>query len=255
MKIAIAGKGGSGKTTIAGTLARLVARRGRAVWAIDADTNPNLASTLGMTREQALAIAPIPRTLLEDRLDAEGRKTVVLSVSASEVVDRFGVDAPDGVRLLMMGRVDHAAAGCMCRAHATVRHLLGAVLENSGPFTIVDMEAGLEHLTRGTARHVSTLLVVLEPYYKALETARRGAELARELGIPVVGGVANKIRNDEDAAAVRAYAAAHDLTIIGEVPDDEAVRRADRQGKTALDAGESPAVTAIDRVAERLLTL
>src|ERR687885_885155 len=97
----------------------------------------------------------------------------------------------------------------MCGAHAAVRHLIGGILQAGGGVTIVDMEAGVEHLSRATGRHVDALLVTLEPYYKALETSRRCAELGRELGIPRVLGVANKIRDEVDAAAVGAYAAQH----------------------------------------------
>ncbi len=111
MRIAIAGKGGTGKTTIAGTLARLIARRGREVWAIDADSNPNLAVTLGVPREAHAALEPVPRTILQvDPSDAEGKRRI-LGVTASDVVERFGHLAPDNVRLLLMGRVDHAGAG------------------------------------------------------------------------------------------------------------------------------------------------
>src|SRR5262249_10763547 len=92
------------------------------------------------------------------------------------------------------------------------------------------MEAGLEHLSRGTGRHVDTLLVVMEPYYKALETARRCAELGRELGIPQVLAVGNKLRGEEDRTAVRHYAAAHGLDLAGEVPFDADVYHADQRG-------------------------
>jgi CO dehydrogenase maturation factor len=109
MKIAIAGKGGSGKTTLAATLARLFARRGRQVLAVDADSNPNLAASLGLAREDVPA--PVPRDLLQDRTTDDGRKITVLSISAAEVAARFGAQAPDGVRLLIMGRVAHAGAG------------------------------------------------------------------------------------------------------------------------------------------------
>jgi CO dehydrogenase maturation factor len=110
-RIAVAGKGGTGKTTISGTLARIAARRGHRVWAIDADSNPNLGMTLGLSREQSAALTPIPRTILEDRIDATGAKSVVLGVPPSAVAERFGVETPDRVRLLLMGRVDHAGAG------------------------------------------------------------------------------------------------------------------------------------------------
>jgi CO dehydrogenase maturation factor len=110
-KIAIAGKGGTGKTTLAGTLARLMARGGREVWAIDADSNPNLAVTLGLSESQASKLLPIPRAILEESTDDEGKRKLELKMPAREVRNQFGVTAPDDVALLVMGRVDHAGAG------------------------------------------------------------------------------------------------------------------------------------------------
>ena len=121
------------------------------------------------------------------------------------------------------------------------------------PLTIVDMEAGLEHLSRGTGRHVDTLLVVLEPYYKALETGRRAAELGRELGVSRVIAVANKLRDAEDTATVREYARANNLPLAGEVPLDEALRKGDLAGKAPIDLQGSPAVAAIMKLAGELL--
>jgi CO dehydrogenase maturation factor len=111
VRIAIAGKGGTGKTTIAGTLARILARQGRRVLAIDADSNPNLALTLGLGRDEAANLPPLPRNLLEERTDAGGAKTVALRLSADEIARQFGVTTPDGVTMMLMGRVDHAGAG------------------------------------------------------------------------------------------------------------------------------------------------
>jgi CO dehydrogenase maturation factor len=141
----------------------------------------------------------------------------------------------------------------MCGAHAAVRHLLGGMLEAAHPVTIVDMEAGLEHLSRGTGRHVDTLLVVLEPYYKALETARKAASLGRELGVRRVYGIANKIRDEVDAQAVRDFAAAHDLPLAGEIPLDERIRRSDLEGRAPIDISDSPVVSAIGALATRLV--
>lgn len=133
----------------------------------------------------------------------------------------------------------------MCRAHAGVRHLLNALLTEEDVITVVDMEAGLEHLSRGTERGVDALLVVLEPYFKALETGRRAAELGRELGVPRVLAVANKLRDDDDRAAVLAFADQHGLEVVAEVPYDEAVRKADLAGRAPLDTPDSPAMRAV----------
>ena len=112
MKIAIAGKGGSGKTTIAGTLARLMAREGTAnLLAIDGDSNPNLAITLGIPREQTARIASMPRSVLERVTDDEGKTRVILAKPPNEIIDQFGIKTPDGVTLLLMPGVDHAGAG------------------------------------------------------------------------------------------------------------------------------------------------
>ena len=111
MRLAIAGKGGTGKTTIAGTLARVLARRGRQVLAIDADTNPNLATTLGIPASRAQEIAALPRNLVQRRQQPDGTTRLELDGSAAEVLDRFATPAPDGVQLLVMGRVDHGGAG------------------------------------------------------------------------------------------------------------------------------------------------
>ena len=111
MKIAIAGKGGTGKTTIVGTLARFLARQGRRVLAIDADSNPNLALTLGLSRDETAALTPLPRTLLEERVDADGNKSVALRITPDAIAGEYGVRTPDGVTMLLMGRVDHAGAG------------------------------------------------------------------------------------------------------------------------------------------------
>jgi CO dehydrogenase maturation factor len=127
------------------------------------------------------------------------------------------------------------------------------MLGEGGVVTVVDMEAGLEHLSRGTERHVGTLLVVLEPYFKALETARRCAELGRELGIPRVVGVANKLRGPDDAAAVREYAGAHGLGLAGEVPFDEGVYQAELAGRAPPTSPESPAARAVGELAAALM--
>lgn len=111
MRIAVAGKGGTGKTTIAGTLARSLARTGREVLAIDADTNPNLASVLGIPPERAERIVGLPRNLMQRQTDADGSTKVVFTGDPEALVREYGVLGPDKVRLMVMGRVGHGGAG------------------------------------------------------------------------------------------------------------------------------------------------
>src|SRR5262245_56318713 len=125
----------------------------------------------------------------------------------------------------------------MCGAHATVRGFLGElVAKSSDAFdVVVDMEAGLEHLSRGTGKHVSRFLAVVEPYYRSMETARRVSDLARELGVNDVAAVLNKIRNQADRDAVTAYCSSHQLSIAGEIPYDGELADAERAGQPPLD--------------------
>lgn len=255
MRIAIAGKGGTGKTTIAGTMARVLARGDREVVAIDADTNPNLASVLGIRGDLAQDIVALPRSLVQRRTSDDGTTRQVFTADPEDVLREYGVVGPDAVRLIMMGRVGHAGAGCMCGAHAAVRGLLGELVARATDdrHVIVDMEAGLEHLSRGTGRHVSRLVAVLEPYYRAMETARNLAALAGELGIRDVVVVANKVRDDADRQAIAAFCGAHGMRLVGEVPFDGALAEVERTGRAPIDAApDSPAVQAIAAVARRL---
>ncbi len=142
----------------------------------------------------------------------------------------------------------------MCRVHATVRGLLGELVAGAEDVAVVDMEAGLEHLSRGTARHADRVLAVLEPYYRSLETGARVADLARELGVKGVHAVANKVRGEEDRRALEDFCRARGLALLGAVPHDELVLTADREGKALLDhASRSPAVRACEDLADRLL--
>ncbi len=117
------------------------------------------------------------------------------------------------------------------------------------------MEASIEHLSRGTVRHVETLLIVTEPYFRALETFKRTVPLARELGIPNIYVVANKVRSDRDEAMIREYGTRLDVDVIGVIPYDDAVQEADRQGRALIDyMPGSPAANAISRIVDALAT-
>lgn len=141
----------------------------------------------------------------------------------------------------------------MCRTHATVRSLIGALVGAAAGTTVADMEAGLEHLSRGTPRHVDTVVAVIEPYFKSLETGRRICALAAELGVPRIVAVANKVQSAEDADAIRAFCGRHGLRLLGMIPYDEALAAADRQGRAPLDvAPEARGVQEIAHLAALL---
>ncbi len=136
-----------------------------------------------------------------------------------------------------------------------MRGLLGDILSAEAEVTVVDMEAGLEHLSRsgGTLRHVDRLLLVVEPYVKAIETARRSLVLARDLNIPAIGVLANKVREPEELVLIEQFSADHGVGLVGPIPYDEAVRLADRDGRPAITAApDSPMVHAIAALADSL---
>lgn len=229
MRLAVAGKGGAGKTTISATLARLAAMAGRSVVAVDADANPNLSSALGLDVAAAARLSPVPPSLVSRKRGGSG-----LLEPIDAVLRAHTVVGPDGVRLLGMGAPAHADEGCLCSAHAVV----SAVLEDlGGPdrFVVVDMEASPEHLSRGTVRHVDAIVLVAEPYYRSLETVRRMASLIAELAVPLVAVVSNKIRNGQDAAAVSEFCDRHQLRLAAELPWNDEVGMADRAGIPLVD--------------------
>src|SRR5829696_3930888 len=137
--------------------------------------------------------------------------------------------------------------------HATVRSVIEAHPDAAEDVCILDTEASPEHLSRGTARYAETMLVVVEPYYKSLETGRRMSLLGKDLGLPRVALVANKLRDERDRAAVEEFARANDLEIAGYVPFDDRLPDAERAGTAPLDHDPAaPAVAAIEEIARRL---
>lgn len=248
MRIALAGKGGAGKTTISATLARLHARDGAQVVAIDADSNPNLGTALGISPEVLATAGFLPVSLISRRLDGPA-----LTSSIDDVMRSHGLEGPDGVRLVGMGAPGHADEGCLCSAHATVSALLSDLDGAPDTVAIVDMEASPEHVSRGTARHADVLLLVTEPYFRSLEAVRRIAELATELPIDTVAVVVNKVRSEVESEAVAEFCRRHGLARLGEVPWSEDITRADLAARPLLDtAPDGAAVAAIAELSTRL---
>lgn len=250
LRIAVAGKGGAGKTTLSATLSRVLARQGYRVLVVDGDSNPNVAVALGASREDAAGLKPLPTSLVSRRFGGPG-----LVDPVSDVMSRYGLVVPDQVTVALMAMPEHADEGCLCSAHATVSALLADAGKEEQTVTIVDLEASPEHLSRGTTRHVDALLLVVEPYFRSFETARRMAELAAELPIPLVGVVANKLRREGDAEAITEFCERHQLRLVALLPWSEAALDADKAGTPLIDfAATDPLVDAIGSLADRLLS-
>ncbi len=259
MKVAVAGKGGVGKTFIASTLSRLLAREGYNVLAVDADPNINLASSLGIPREEAERIIPLSENsrLIEERTGVRPGSSYGLifrmTPTVNDIVERFGVIGPDGVKLLVMGTVRAADKGCMCPSYALLRALTQHLLIQRGDIVIMDMEAGLEHLGRGVTRRMDSMLVVAEPGMKSIETLHRIRRLAEEMEIREVLAVGNKIRGEDERSFLEERMREADMPIAAYIPYDPTIIEADIKGKSPLDVDErSPAILSISKLKEYL---
>jgi len=231
-KIAISGKGGVGKTTLAGMLARQYAAEGVPVLAIDADPDANLASALGVSPDRAASIRPIAEMdeLIEERTGAKpGTQGAYfrLNPRVDDIPDRFSL-GHEGVRLMVMGTVDRGGGGCACPENVMLRALMTHLLLQRDDTVILDMEAGVEHLGRGTADNVDAMIVVVEPGQRSIQTAHHVARLAADLGIHRCYVVGNKVRGDADREFIEAQAAP--LSVLGLMSYNPAVADADLGG-------------------------
>lgn len=235
MKLAITGKGGVGKTTLASTLARLYADEGRTVLAADVDPDANLGLALGLTQEEVDSIVPISkmRQLVEERTGAsDANQFFKLNPYVADIPEKYARDI-NGVKLLVMGTVDLGGSGCVCPEHVMLKAVLGTLTYRKNDVVIMDMEAGLEHLGRGTAANMDQLIVVIEPGARSVQTYRNVKRLAADLGIQQVRVVANKLREPEDEQFVRSAIPAEDL--LGLIHYNPEIMDADRKGKSPYD--------------------
>ena len=244
MKLAITGKGGVGKTTLASTLARLYADEGRTVLAADVDPDANLGLALGLSQEEVDAIVPISkmRTLVEERTGANDQNSFYkLNPEVSDLPEKLAKEI-NGVKLLVMGTVDTGGSGCVCPEHVMLKAVLANLTYRKNDVVIMDMEAGLEHLGRGTAGNMDQFIVVIEPGARSVQTYHNVKRLAADLGVKQVRVVANKVRDARDEEFVKSQIPAEDL--LGFIHYNTEIMDADRQGKSPYDF--SP--TAIDEI-------
>lgn len=237
MKIAVTGKGGVGKTTLSSTLARLYAQEGRKVLAADVDPDANLGLALGFSEEELEEITPISkmRKLVEERTGASQEnfgKFFKLNPKVDDLPDMLAKEHA-GVKLLVLGTVETAGSGCVCPENVMLKCIISSLILGKDDVVIMDMEAGLEHLGRGTAGCMDSFIVVIEPGARSVQTYKNVKKLAHELGIQDVRVVANKVRNAEDEAFIREKISAEDL--LGMIHYNTEVIDADRRGLSPYD--------------------
>lgn len=251
MKVAITGKGGVGKTTLSSTLARLYANEGRTVLAADVDPDANLGLALGFSEDEVNSIVPISkmRKLVEERTGADNlNKFFKLNPQVSDIPDTFSKEI-NGVKLLVMGTVETGGSGCVCPEHVMLKAILTNLVFRKDDVVIMDMEAGLEHLARGTASMMDQFIVVIEPGARSIQTYEKVKKLARDIGVTRVRVVANKVRDEEDEAYLRSRIPEEDL--LGIIHYNAEVIDADRRGISPYDVSPR-AVEEIQAIKNRI---
>ncbi|MCL1965784.1 MAG: AAA family ATPase [Candidatus Bathyarchaeota archaeon] len=255
MKVAVSGKGGVGKTLLAGGLAYGFAVRNFKTIAIDADSSPNLALTLGLSAEVARGIKPISddAELIDSKTNSGYSGVYNLNFRVDDIVRNYAVPTPLGANLIVMGTVRSMGAGCMCAPTAVIRALLRYLVVETNEAVVLDLEAGVEHIGRGTARQVDVLLIVADSNFKSLEIAKHIYDLASEAGMKRLYLVGSRVMNDEQRAVIEGFADKHGLPVLDFIPFDAKITEFDMMGKTPLLNEDFAAVKTIDNICEFLL--
>jgi CO dehydrogenase maturation factor len=237
MKIAISGKGGVGKSTVSAMLALALAERGEKVLALDADPDANLAASLGIPREDREKIVPLSQRLdlIEERTGAMPGKTgqvYKLNPEVSDIADAYAY-THRGVALLTLGAIKQGGGGCACPESTFARALVTDLVLFKNETLIMDMEAGIEHLGRGTAQAVDVMLVVLEPGQRSADCALTVERMCREIGVKRCVFVANKVTGEDDVQLVRELLREREIAAF--LPFQSNIRNADRDGSSPYD--------------------
>ncbi|MBI4289075.1 MAG: AAA family ATPase [Chloroflexi bacterium] len=253
MKLAVTGKGGVGKTTLSSLLAGVYAAEGKHVIAIDANPDANFAMALGIPAEKAAALVPVAemKDLIEERTGARpGQSGSYFKINpvVDDIPDRFSL-SQGNIKLLVMGTVKEGGGGCLCPESAVIRSLLAHLLVRRSEVVIMDMDAGVEHLGRGTAQFVDAFLVVVEPGQRSVGTARAVQALAKGLGVRHVLVVGSKVRGESDRQFIRG--SLPDMEVLGFIDYHPELAYADREGVGAYEAAPH-AAEQVQQIKERL---
>lgn len=253
MKLSISGKGGVGKTTLSSLLARIYASRGYQVLAIDANPDANFGTALGIPFEEVQGITPIVEMddLIEERTGARPGTSAPffkLNPKVDDIPDRFSLEK-DSVKLLIMGTVASGGSGCICPESTLLKALLSHLILKREEVVILDMDAGIEHLARGTVRAVDAFVVVVEPGQRSIQTAKSVRKLARDLGVERCYVVGNKIKSPEDEEFVRSNLPGFEL--LGFLSFNPKVGEADLKGFSVYDTAPETVAEAV-QIVDRL---
>lgn len=237
MKIAVSGKGGVGKSTVVAALAILLTKKGKRVLAVDADADANLASALGASDSVLKTIIPISRqiALIEERTGAKVKQygqLFNLNPDVSDIAEKYA-SIINEVALLEIGAIEKGGSGCACPESILLRAIITDLILYKDDILIMDMEAGIEHLGRATARGVDLMLIVVEPGQRSLDSAHRIIEMSHDIGLKRTGLVANKVRDKEDEKLL--MNAFPETDYLGIIPYSEEIRLGDRTGVSVLD--------------------
>jgi len=256
MKIAITGKGGVGKTTISALLCHIFSTEGKKVIAVDADPDANLAAALGVSKEELSSIRPIAdmSDLIEERTGVRPGTSggiFKLNPKVDDIPEGFGFKIGN-ITLLIMGKSKAAASGCYCPESALLKRLLKHLVLERDEVIIVDMEAGIEHLTRGTTGGVDAFIVVVEPGQRSLQTALTVKRLSVELGIKRVFVIANKIRKEKDMEFIKD--SLDDMELLGHMSFNDDIMESDIRGLPSFEASQEVVEEAV-KMKEKLENL
>jgi CO dehydrogenase maturation factor len=261
-RVVVTGKGGVGKTSLTALMARLLARQDHRVLALDADPQMNLAYALGLPFNQARALVPISqnRPYVEEKTGASSDSGwglyFRLNPDASDAVERFAVEGPDGVQLMVMGTIVQPAAGCLCPENTLLAGVVEAVNLRRGEVILMDTQAGVEHFGRALAKGFNHAVVVTDPSFNGMQVAIHAARLAAAMGIPAVHLVTNRVRSRAELVRLQdridgetpvAFASRHVL------PYEEALAAAEPSVAPLLRDGDSELVGGLGGVIEALL--